>query len=819
MTTEKTEYWYIPETVQLKDNHKRRYSTGKIGYVDGGVNIVSRYLRPSMGSCHDFCKYGVEHALEIKARGPMPMLKRIMATQSESQEVEKTVTSAERAKKLTVNIKPSPGSHTQSQKLDDPVVKEQVSLPLKRSNDPIEREVSSLAKEEDVSTDIKVIDVYVEDASDLIDKETCSSSQVLTPFKEEDATDPFIDKQFSSLSNKEASSSSQGLPSIKEVDVYMKHSNEPIDKEVDISMKYASDLINQEVSSLAYEEDILSTQVLIPTKEEDVLTEHGSDPFNREVFLSSTDKEAMKHANEPIDKEVSSLTNKEAISSKQVSTPLEVDVLMKHASDPINKQVSSSANKDANSSRQGLTSIKEVDVYMKHANRVDSSLAKKEAILPRQVSTPLKEVDVFMKHLGGPKLKKPMKSNVSRTVAMQKCSNNQGDRKVRKSKQMEELQMNSPGVSTVKRKSEKTSNEMRSSIRAERRVSVPPAVSLSTKHSVKRPSSRNVEKSSNLNGVSHLSNQKTIKKPKHERCNRRDVPEKTLPAVELKSERKTLRPVKNNICTTDLSSSSSSFLGNRSLKRANHGIRTAELPLSSVKRNLRRTQAKVHTPQSPQSWSPSLKKKVVRSIQLGTYVAGPTSSSLASSSAKNGVSSDDNEMETENGILYLKKENNSRSRNNGTLSSKDKSDPGKKLTFRRGKVVQLEQEDNTPRRLNFKRRLPVGNQNIEGDASRELTFAKKEEGDASRVLLTVAKKEADSKEVSVTKPESKKVVLRCRDVKGERNSLSLCNNVIEETVSKLVKTRTSKVKALVGAFESLISYQDTKPTLVTAGAS
>jgi hypothetical protein len=43
----------------------------------------------------------------------------------------------------------------------------------------------------------------------------------------------------------------------------------------------------------------------------------------------------------------------------------------------------------------------------------------------------------------------------------------------------------------------------------------------------------------------------------------------------------------------------------------------------------------------------------------------------------------------------------------------------------------------------------------------------------------------------------------------------LFNNVIEETASKLVETRKSKVKALVGAFETVISLQDKKPSANT----
>ncbi|KAA8541002.1 hypothetical protein F0562_024860 [Nyssa sinensis] len=67
-----------------------------------------------------------------------------------------------------------------------------------------------------------------------------------------------------------------------------------------------------------------------------------------------------------------------------------------------------------------------------------------------------------------------------------------------------------------------------------------------------------------------------------------------------------------------------------------------------------------------------------------------------------------------------------------------------------------------------------------------------------------------------TKPESEKVVLRHQDVEGKKDVQSLLNNVIEETASKLVQTRKSKVKALVGAFETVISLQDAKSSATTS---
>ncbi|CAA7393493.1 unnamed protein product [Spirodela intermedia] len=61
-----------------------------------------------------------------------------------------------------------------------------------------------------------------------------------------------------------------------------------------------------------------------------------------------------------------------------------------------------------------------------------------------------------------------------------------------------------------------------------------------------------------------------------------------------------------------------------------------------------------------------------------------------------------------------------------------------------------------------------------------------------------------------TDPEAETVVLRHQDVQDKRGVLGLFNHVIEETASKLVETRRSKVKALVGAFETVISLQEGK---------
>ncbi|XVF11853.1 hypothetical protein REPUB_Repub08aG0063000 [Reevesia pubescens] len=107
-------------------------------------------------------------------------------------------------------------------------------------------------------------------------------------------------------------------------------------------------------------------------------------------------------------------------------------------------------------------------------------------------------------------------------------------------------------------------------------------------------------------------------------------------------------------------------------------------------------------------------------------------------------------------------------------------------------------EDCTPRKLKFWRRLLDDNktgyiQNSEGNTSKNNS-----EG-----------KEDDVGQANATEVQSDKISLRHNVAEKKKDSGCLYNNMIEETTSRLVRTKTSKVKALVSAFESVISHLDT----------
>lgn len=137
------------------------------------------------------------------------------------------------------------------------------------------------------------------------------------------------------------------------------------------------------------------------------------------------------------------------------------------------------------------------------------------------------------------------------------------------------------------------------------------------------------------------------------------------------------------------------------------------------------------------------------------------------------------------------------------LNPDDASTSPYKLKFKRGKIVELTPDSNGPRRLIFRRRAANEVANGEG-----------------QLVRRIFKRNTRNNGVP-TEPdlESPSVKLRHQDTQDKKDAQGLFNNVIEETASKLVESRKSKVKALVGAFETVILLQDGNPTTPQAGNS
>ncbi|KAL6136564.1 hypothetical protein ACLB2K_061859 [Fragaria x ananassa] len=306
----------------------------------------------------------------------------------------------------------------------------------------------------------------------------------------------------------------------------------------------------------------------------------------------------------------------------------------------------------------------------------------------------------------------------------------------------------SGGLNGLRKSEVKMVKKAGTSLGTLKKVLVPPTGSLSPKPSLRRVASL---KAQNRNvKVTPLKNQNKIGKVIAKQLDNDVTPEKTLYVIKIETENKPLESDQDKNC---------------------------EGP-------------------SPPSSSPSSPKSVSlpNSMPLSPRDGEDQESEYTMTETEEDYFSEDGEVDSEENAETLDEDYKGRPRKSGIVCSEDvDSHP---LKFRRGKVVDMQFENNRPRRLKFRRGKVLGeNENVKSDNQRR-RYKKREGVDGDAIG---------------TEAGAEKVVLRHQDVQGKKDEKGLFNNVIEETASKLVETRKSKVKALVGAFETVISLQERKP--------
>ncbi|CAN6850739.1 unnamed protein product [Brassica oleracea] len=127
------------------------------------------------------------------------------------------------------------------------------------------------------------------------------------------------------------------------------------------------------------------------------------------------------------------------------------------------------------------------------------------------------------------------------------------------------------------------------------------------------------------------------------------------------------------------------------------------------------------------------------------------------------------------------------------MMSGAKVNQAKQLSFKKGKTLEPRPEDASPKWIKFRKKVVP-------------ELKPQTEGKKKKKNLKGTEARSDSCEGS----KREKVVLRHQKAEGKKKMMTLFNNVIEETMSKLTKVRKTKVKALIGAFETVISLQDNK---------
>ncbi|KAL6139800.1 hypothetical protein ACLB2K_058101 [Fragaria x ananassa] len=307
----------------------------------------------------------------------------------------------------------------------------------------------------------------------------------------------------------------------------------------------------------------------------------------------------------------------------------------------------------------------------------------------------------------------------------------------------------SGGLNGLRKSEVKMGKKAGTSLVTFKKVLVPPTGSLSPKPSLRRVASL---KAQNRNvKVTPLKNQNKIEKVIAKQLDNDVTPEKTLYVIKIETENKPLESDQDKNCE-DL---------------------------------------------SPPSSSPSLPKSVSlpNSMPLSPHDGEDQESEYTMTETEEDSFSEDGEVDSEENAETLDEDYKGRPRKSGIVCSEDvDSHP---LKFRRGKVVDMQFENNRPRRLKFRRGKVLGeNVNVKSDNQRR-RYKKREGVDGDAIG---------------TEAGAEKVVLRHQDVQGKKDEKGLFNNVIEETASKLVESQKSKVKALVGAFETVISLQERKPS-------
>ncbi|CAI9111974.1 OLC1v1012330C1 [Oldenlandia corymbosa var. corymbosa] len=121
----------------------------------------------------------------------------------------------------------------------------------------------------------------------------------------------------------------------------------------------------------------------------------------------------------------------------------------------------------------------------------------------------------------------------------------------------------------------------------------------------------------------------------------------------------------------------------------------------------------------------------------------------------------------------------------------------RKLKFRKGKSIQTEKSNAGSKKLKFKQAKLLNPENADQNAA------------TMRIKIPIKPDMERDQSDETTNNALDEVVLRPQTPIHKEHSQSLYNNVIKERAKKLVKTK-SKVKALVDAFETIISLHDEK---------
>ncbi|KAK4374588.1 hypothetical protein RND71_005265 [Anisodus tanguticus] len=334
------------------------------------------------------------------------------------------------------------------------------------------------------------------------------------------------------------------------------------------------------------------------------------------------------------------------------------------------------------------------------------------------------------------------------------------------------------GSSSSRNHSCKTGKDGRASELSKKKSVVTSNVSLSPKSSVKKVLSTTSSNNSPRK-ASQLNNSRTSLTPsKTGQISHENVTKKTSH----------LRESKTKSHTTGIS-------------QENNNAKESSLDRDGPKRG-KTASSSVCSPCSPQSSGGG------SSRNIGIIQSSVCSSSLmspSSNSANESANSDGTGSSTRQNVTTTQKQDIKPQRA-GQVGLENEDCGPKVLKFKKGKTIDNQSEISSPRRQNF-RQVTVQDkcENENGN------------GNGNPRGKNLRRSTADG-HLDAAKDKVMTVNLRSHAIEDTKETPSLFNNVIEVTASKLAETRRSKVKALVGAFETIISLQDQKSSLAIGRA-
>ncbi|CAL0317176.1 unnamed protein product [Lupinus luteus] len=759
MAEESVESPVISEETKSSSVEVRGYSAGKASSENSNKKVVSRYLKPSTGSCHDICKYGGEQAIRTKERRSIPdratRKKLYQSSKGGNGEIMISVDSksakmsfAKLEKPVDSELQIADTSDSKKQELprkspdnkkktrnEGSVKKKKTSL-VNVKPSLLESRTSPSARQETSST-AKEVESSSESASKKVEKPSKSTSKkVKTPSK---SSSNKVETPSKSTSNT-VETPSKSTSGVETPSKSTSHKVETLSKSISEEVETPSKSTSEEVETPSKS---TSEEVETPSKSTSNKVETLSKSTSEEVeTLSKSTSEEVETPSKSILEEVEtpSKSTWEEVETPSESTSEEVETPSKSNSKKVKTPSESTSKKMVtplkSTSKKMVTPLKStsnIKASSKSISRVETSLKSTAKMVknPSKSST-LKDNGTELSPKSVTSLK-PI--SVPRKITPSNSSEGFGGQRNR------DIKMEKGAVPSKA---------------ALRKLMKPLSAPLSPKVSLKRVQNINSKKHKSLKVVSQLNSQQNLnaRKVDSEESNDEEVEEKTLYVIEMESEKKTLQSDHN-----------ASYNDEPSLPQ----ISAPDFASSS-------------------NFQPLSQEGQEESEYRSTKHEGDPVSR-----------NNEDYMENEKTLEVVVK-GKPKPRKGGIVYSEDKDDQMLKLKFRKGRMIENKVENNSPRRLKFRKSKVYQKAQPKADSQRK-TFKRRDEGCADRSGAT---------------PGPEHVVLRHQDKKDKKGAQGLFNNVIEETASKLVETRKSKVKALVGAFETVISLQDEKPSSNTA---